>query len=151
MVTFLRQFPDTKSGNLVAAFELWGYKYWNRLEQLRRLVEYFDSIGVMDQVSLKHWAHTSQFEQDFEGRVKGLGFAVYKWLLMRLGVETIKPDLHIKAFLRSVTSREFDDREAVAILERVANECGRKANELDWTIWELQKSKQVSHYTSRYS
>jgi len=143
LTVFLAQFPDTKAGNLAAALDLWGYRYWSRLAQLRRLVEYFASIGVTDQKNLRKWARSSQFEHDFKGRVKGLGFAVWKWLLMRVGVETVKPDLHIKAFLRSATGRDFDDREAVKVLERVASDCGKKAHELDWAIWEHQKSKQA--------
>jgi hypothetical protein len=62
----------------------------------------------------------SDFERDFKGRVKGLAFAVYKWLGMRQGVETIKPDTHVKNFLRRTTGRAFSDHEAVSILERVA-------------------------------
>ncbi len=145
LLAFLAQFPDTQQGNVVAAQALWGYKYGKRLWQLRRLVEYFGAMGVTDQNTLKRWARSSEFERDFEGKVKGLAFAVYKWLVMRVGVETVKPDVHIKTFLKRAAGREFEDQEAVSVLERVASECGRKAHELDWAIWEHQKSKQGSH------
>src|SRR5437867_3205187 len=120
LAAFLRSHPDSRTGNTIAAQELWGYRYWNRLEQLRRLVEYFDSVGVDNQPKLKRWARDSEFEHDFEGRVKGLGFAIYKWLVIRLGIQTVKPDLHVKAFLRSAAGRDFPDLEALAILERAA-------------------------------
>ena len=67
-----------------------------------------------------------------------MAFAVYKWLVMRLGVETVKPDMWIKRWLLHVTGREFGDAEAVAVLERAAREIGRKANRLDWAIWDTR-------------
>jgi hypothetical protein len=33
--------------------------------------------------------------------VKHLGLAAYKWLTMRLGVETVKPDVHVHRFVES--------------------------------------------------
>ena len=61
-------------------------------------------------------------------------------LVMRQGVETIKPDIHIKNFLRQTTGRPFTDQEAVSLLERVAKDLNRPANELDWSIWETQRN-----------
>ena len=136
----LATYSNDREGNINAAIYLWGYKYGNRLQQLRELLAYFDSVGVTDQEGLRRWAMWSDFERDFKGRVKGLAFAVYKWLVMRQGVETIKPDIHVKNFLRRTTSRAFTDQEAVSILERVAKDLNRPANELDWSIWETERN-----------
>ena len=89
---------------------------------------------------MRRWAKESDFERDFRGKVKGLAFAIYKWLVMRQGVETIKPDVHVKNFLRNVTGRTLTDQEAVSVLEQVATELQRPANELDWSIWEKQRN-----------
>jgi hypothetical protein len=140
---FLARFPDTKAGNVKAARALWGYGYGNRLQQLRRLTAYFDSIGVRDGRSLRGWARASSFEVDFKGRVKGLGFAVYKWLVIRLGVETVKPDSRLRRFLRRAARRDFSDAEVVAILERVAKALGLKAHMLDWAIWDDEGERQA--------
>jgi hypothetical protein len=94
----LATYSHDREGNIDAAIYLWGYKYGNRLQQLRELLAYFDSVGVTDQEGLRRWAMWSDFERDFKGRVKGLALAVYKWLVMRQGVETIKPDIHVKTF-----------------------------------------------------
>jgi hypothetical protein len=136
----LARYSNDHEGNIDAAVYLWGYKYGNRLQQLRELLAYFDSIGVTDQEGLGRWAMWSDFERDFKDRVKGLAFAVYKWLVMRQGVETIKPDIHIKNFLRRTTGRAFTDQEAVSILERIATDLNRPANELDWSIWETERN-----------
>jgi hypothetical protein len=50
---FLADFPNDRQGNLRATMELWGYKYCNRIEQLRDLTDCFDSMGVRDQDSLR--------------------------------------------------------------------------------------------------
>jgi hypothetical protein len=79
----MERFPDDQAGNTALAQYLWGYNHWTRAQQLRRLAHYFRSIGVVNQERLKRWALTSTFKNDFEGRVKGLGPAVYQWLVMR--------------------------------------------------------------------
>jgi len=55
---------------------------------------------------------------------------------MRLGIETVKPDVHVKRFLRRVTEREWADENASMVLELAAKEIGRSARKLDWAIWE---------------
>jgi len=139
LARFLSRYPDTKDGNILAAQYLWGYKYWTRLHQLRGLLAYFDSVGVTNQEALRQWAKESDFDQDFKGKVKGLAFAIYKWIVMRQGVPTIKPDIQIKKFLAEVTNRTLTNLEAVDVLETVATELGIPAHELDWTIWDYQR------------
>lgn len=142
LVRFLARFPNTTQGNRAGAVTLWGYRYGRRFRQLRYLVSYIKKVGVTNQQGLRRWARNSSFEQDFAGRIKGLGFAVYKWLQIRLGVPTIKPDVHVKNFLKRVTRRVFTDEEAVAVLERAAKTIRWKAYELDWAIWEAEKARQ---------
>jgi hypothetical protein len=93
-------FTDDQEGNTGLAQCLWGYNLWTRAKQLRDLTAYFRRIGVIDQQSLKRWAKGSDFKRDFEGRVKGLGIAVYHWLVMRQGVDTVKPDVPCPAVRR---------------------------------------------------
>lgn len=141
LVNFLTRYPDTKEGNVAAATYLWGNRHWTRMQQLRGLFAYLDSVGVTDQESLRRWARTSDFERDFKGKIKGLSFGIYKWLVMRQGVPTIKPDIHVKRFLGAITKRNLSDQEAVSVLERVATELGIPANELDWSIWDYQRDQ----------
>jgi hypothetical protein len=144
LCSFLKRFPDTKQGNARGARSLWGYGYGERFRQLRRLVAYFQRVGVKDRRTLRRWAHESSFERDFKGQVRGLAFAVYKWLLMRVGVETVKPDSRLKRFLRRVTGRDFSDDETVSVLEQAAREIGWKAYILDWAIWEAEGERSRS-------
>jgi len=51
---------------------------WARVHQLRDPAAYFRSIGVVDQPSLRSGAERGDSKRDCEGRVKGLGIAVYQ-------------------------------------------------------------------------
>lgn len=136
---YLDSFPDTKDGNTAAALALWNYKHWTRLAQLRGLVAYFRSIDISDKAALRRWAERADFQRDFRGRVKGLGPAVFQWLVMRAGVETVKPDVHILNFISSVIGRRPSFDSTVRLLEIIARAIGRTPRELDLAIWEAQR------------
>jgi len=135
----MSRFPADKEGNTALAQYLWGYNMWTRAHQLRDLAAFFRRIGVTDQGALHAWALGSTFKQDFEGRVKGLGVAVYQWLLMRQGVETIKPDVHVHRFVAAAIGRGASDVEAIELVTAAAREMRLKPYELDWRIWEASR------------
>jgi hypothetical protein len=135
----LERYPNDQAGNLELAQHLWGYRMWTRAEQLRGLVRHFREIGVVDSASLREWAHRSTFEADFQGRVKGLGRAVYHSLLMRQGVDTVKPDVHVRRFAEAAVGRRLADADVVEVVTKAARCLGINANELDWRIWEASR------------
>jgi hypothetical protein len=132
-------FPDDQAGNSALAQYLWGYNLWTRAHLLRGVVDYFDGLEVRDQQALRAWAINSEFKRDFEGKVKGLGFAVYKSLVMRQGVDTVKPDVHVRRFVEAAVGRRVSDTEVVRLVEDAAQALGLRAAELDWSIWESQR------------
>jgi hypothetical protein len=135
----MARFPEDQPGNTALAQYLWGYNFWTRAQQLRDLVRYFRSIGVVDQEQLRQWALRSTFKTDFEGRVKGLGPAVYQWLVMRQGVDTVKPDVHVRRFAEAAVGRKLNDQDVIELTTRAAAHIGIKAFELDWRIWEAAR------------
>jgi hypothetical protein len=132
----LTQFPDDQGGNTALAQHLRGYNLWTRAQQLRDLARYFRSIGVVDQQRLSRWALRSTLKNDFEGRVEGLRPAVYQWLVMRQGVDTVKPDVHVRRFAEAAVSRKLNDRDVIELTTKAARSIGVKAFELDWRIWD---------------
>jgi hypothetical protein len=132
----LAGFTNDEEGNRDLARFLWGYELWTRAGQLRGLVSFFESIGVTTQEALRAWASKAEFETDFEGRVKGLGPAVFSWLLMRLGVDTTKPDVRVRRFVEEQLGRRLPDDELVGLVSATAELIGRSIRELDWAIWE---------------
>lgn len=144
----MARFPEDQAGNTALARHLWGYNLWTRAQQLRDLVRYFRSIGVVDQERLKQWALTSTFKNDFEGRVKGLGPAVYQWLVMRQGVDTVKPDVHVRRFAEAAVGRKLNDRDVIELTTRAAARIGIKAFELDWRIWGASRGGALPYPTA---
>ncbi len=135
----LEEVLASDNDDLSVATYLWGNRHWKRVTLLRPLVFFFGAEKITDEVSLKRWAEKSCFKRDFEGRVPGLAFAVYKWLVMRAGVQTIKPDTHLRNFVSSVTGEELDDQPLVDVLTEVAKALNIKPTDLDWRIWEDQR------------
>ena len=135
----LARFPDDHDGNVAMAQELWGYKHWTRAAMLRHLVEFFKSIGVTDEPSLRSWAQTASFADDFEGRVEGLGPTSFQWLVMRQGLERLRPDGHLHRFVKSVLDHEVTAADLVSLLTAVADELKLKPYDLDWRIWENER------------
>jgi hypothetical protein len=128
------RFPENQAGDTALAVHLWGYRYWTRARQLRGFVRFFRSVDVVDAESLRAWAHASEFA-DFEGRVKGLGRAVYEALVMRQGVDTVKPDVHVRRFAEGIVGRRLGDEELIELVSAAARRLGLRPVELDWRIW----------------
>jgi hypothetical protein len=137
----LARYGADKQGNTDLALYLWGYKLWTRADQLRGLARHFRAVGVTDQGSLRRWARRSTFEADFQGKVKGLGLAVYQALVMRQGVDTVKPDVHVRRFAEAAVGRRLNDREVVEIVTEAAIRLGLRPVELDWRIWEASQGR----------
>jgi hypothetical protein len=135
----LARFPADRGGNDELAQYLWGYHHWGRAQELRGLVAYFRERNVTDLAALKAWAVASTTD-DFVGHIKGLGTAVYHGLVMRLGVETVKPDVHILRFVSDAIGRPVNELEAVEALEQVAKRLDLSPRTLDWSIWEYQRA-----------
>ena len=142
------RYANDKVGNTAFAVYLWGYKFWTRAEQLRDLAAYFRQIGVTDQERLRAWATESTFERDFKGKVRGLGPAVYQWLVMRQGVDTVKPDVHTRRFAEAAVGRPLGDDEVIGLLTDAASRLGIKAQELDARVWEASRGSALPYPTA---
>jgi len=134
----LARFPDDRDGNDALAMDLWNYHHWRRAQELRGLVAYFRERDVTDLASLRAWAERST-SKDFVGHIKGLGPTVYQGLVMRTGVETVKPDVHVLRFVSAAIGRPVNEAEAVQGLEEVAARLKISPRVLDWSIWEYQR------------
>jgi hypothetical protein len=133
----LHRFPDDKEGNRQLARYLWGNNHWTRAGRLRPLAAFLAEEHLLTQDELRAWARRSDYQQDFAGRVPGLGPAAYQSLLMRLGVDTVKPDVHVRRFVEGVVGHAVTDAELVRAVTEAARRLGRSPRELDGAIWKL--------------
>jgi hypothetical protein len=139
--SLLARHPDTKEGNRAACKYLLGYYYGERLGRLRRLVAWARHHGITDQEKLRTWAHNSSYQRDWRGQIRGLDIAAYKWLVMRLGVDTIKPDIWLHSFVRRVLCHDLNDFILVQVLTDAAHHIGLTARQLDSSIWEHERGE----------
>jgi hypothetical protein len=137
----LARFDNDRVGNTGLAQYLWGNSHWTRAEMLRRLVPFFESSGVTDQESLVTWAKAADFRRDFQGQVKGLGYAAFQWLTMRCGVETVKPDVHTRRFTERCLGRALTNNDIVELVTRTARQVGMPVRSLDLAIWERESGQ----------
>jgi hypothetical protein len=136
------KYANTPGGNSKLAVDMWGFNLWTRAQFLRVIIERLESAGVRGQSSLKRWLETADFETDVKGRFKSthhsIGYTLYEWLRLRCGFDTIKPDLHILAFIQEAVGRRVAPTEAVHALMEICSSSGRKAYRLDSAIWHHQ-------------
>jgi hypothetical protein len=135
----LARFSDDQEGNREVAQYLWGNNHWVRVQWMRGLVTFLSESRLTTQEKLREWAARSEFHRDFEGRVKNLGIAAFKWLTMRLGVDTVKPDVHLRRFVEKIVEHGVSDEELVRVIEEVARRLELSPRRLDWSLWEFQR------------
>jgi hypothetical protein len=138
LLHLLLKYPDDKKGNMQAARYLWNNYSWNRAALLRRLSDYFADAGITSQERLKAWAQDVTY-QEFKGQVPGMGYVLYQRMIMRLGIEALKPETHVIDFANSVIDRyEADHADIADKLTAAAGQLGIPAYELDRRIWNHQ-------------
>ena len=136
-------FANTKRGNTELANCLWNNNHWSRAKFLRMILDRLEEKGIRDQTSLRRWLKKADFERDVKGQFKtkehSIGYALFHWLQLRLGIDTIKPDVHILKFVSDTIGRRVTPAEAVDGLTLVARKSRRKAHRLDAAIWDYQR------------
>lgn len=122
---------------------MWNNNHWTRAKFLRMLLYEFESRGIKGQQSLKKWVSNADFEKDVKGQFKteehSIGIALFQWLRLRLGIDTVKTDVHIMNFVSTAIGRKISQQEALDALILVAKQTNRKASLLDAAIWHYQK------------
>jgi hypothetical protein len=137
----LARFPDDQEGNRAVARYLWGNDHWMRVHWLRGFARFLAEEDLRTQQALTEWARRSDYDRDFAGRVKYLGPAAYRWLVMRLGVDTVKPDAHLCRFVERNAGHAVSDAELVRVVTATARRLGQSPRELDAAIWEHERGE----------
>ncbi|MCX7256486.1 MAG: hypothetical protein NTZ64_07035 [Polaromonas sp.] len=141
--SLVNSFQNTKEGNIDLAIYLWNYKHWTRAKFLRKILDFFESHGIRGQRSLNRWVLAADFERDVQGQIKteehSIGFALFHWMRLRHGVNTVKPDVHVLKFVENAIGRRPSNQEAVDGLTSAAKSLRRKASRLDAAIWHFQR------------
>ena len=110
---------------------------------LRVLLSGFEQRGIVDQKTFHDWVEKADFERDVKGQFRfenfSIGYAGFRWLQIRCGIKTVKPNVHITRFIERIIKRTVSPEEAVDGLIQVAKLSNRKANRLDAAIWLFER------------
>ena len=135
----LARFPDTETGNKDCAQWLWNNNHWTRVELLRRFMVFLDRNHLTDLDALTVWAQQANFERDFKDQTKGMGLAVFNWLLLRRGVQTLKTDVWVLNFGQRVLGKRIPDEKLLNALMEIAPLVGETPIDLDRTLWHHER------------
>jgi hypothetical protein len=68
---------------------------------------------------------------------------------MRQGVDTVKPDVHVRRFAEAAVDRKLSDQDVIELTTRAAARIGVRGFEFDWRIWEASRGGTLPYPTSR--
>lgn len=88
---------------------------------------------------LRAWARSVTPDDAWATGVRGFALAGFQYLRMLFGVQTAKPDIHIRRFVSDAVGHEVSDSEALALLEAAATKKNLPLADLDYSIW-LERS-----------
>lgn len=118
----------------------WNYNHSARVEMLQsltqRFLEYNEANNFQEELNgMKHWANSVSVSKYKDFGVKGIGLATFQYLRMLLGVQTVKPDVHIKKACGLALNRTVNDLEAIELIEQVSKRLDLPATVVDHNIW----------------
>lgn len=110
------------------------WRYNMLCDMVKAFIEYQKENGFdSDKEAMMDWAikcNLSQLEEDFIGKLNNVGLATVQNLRMCLGIDTIKPDVHIINALKKIGLGN-----EVEICELISELTGYKCIELDQIFW----------------
>jgi len=147
---FKQSFPNIntleKLNNLIKEtgindFEnVWNYNHPKRVEILQNLAKFFLEYKTENSIkddleSMKHWAKSVDINSGKILPIDGMGFATSQYIRKMLGVDSVKPDVHIKRSIIEGIGEKMSDKKTVMFIEIVAKEMGITPTALDHAIW----------------
>lgn len=92
-----------------------------------------------DLEGMKYFASTPNFYKEIK-KVNGIGIATARYLAILLGIDTVKPDIHIIRFISQSIDRKVSEEEAVDLLTKAAKEMRESVARIDNSIWQFMSN-----------
>lgn len=132
-----QEFCKKVLGITITKNNFWRYKMLNDI--VKAFTEYQKENGFnSDKEAMMDWAkkcNLSQLEDDIVGRLNNVGLATVQNLRMCLGIDTVKPDVHIINALKKIGLGN-----EVEICELISELTGYKYIELDQIFWHWDRN-----------
>lgn len=137
----LARHPDDTEGNRGVAQYLWANRYANRVEWMRGLVGWLVARDLTSGDKLRAWMPTADFDRDFKDQVKGLDLAAFNGLVIRLGADTVKPDILLHEYVEALVGHRVASDEVVRVIHAAAKHLKRSPVQLDWSLREQKRGR----------
>lgn len=130
--------------------EVWNYAH---LERVRILHQVCTSLGkICSEMSeytlnsseillLRKWATDLDLKNNDLIKIKGIGIASVQYLRILLGIDTVKPDIHIKKSIKNIYDKNLSDTATIKFIEKVSMEMGLNTRMIDAFVWNLFSSR----------
>lgn len=92
--------------------------------------------GRTEMEKFRNWAISASPSGFVEMNICGFGLSGWQYLRMVLGADTVKPDRHIKTFVRECIGKPVSDQRALRLMEQATKHAGRSLREVDNVIWQ---------------
>ncbi len=140
----LVQLIDTRGPQYL--MDLWRYKDLERVVRLRALSQRFvhlkSKMGLHEDMEvLKRWARSATVEGAKTFGVKGVGIATYQYLRIMSGIDTVKPDAHLKQAVKDAIGHHCSDFDVIGLFEATAKRMGIPARKLEYATWKYHSDK----------
>ena len=128
---------------------VWNYNHLQRVLLLENVVSYLNQLHEKlsknnytdNEIEvLRKWAKEVSLKDNEFMRIKGIGVATAQYLRILLGVDTVKPDVHIKSSLNEVYNKKFSDAQAIETIEAVSHILKVNVRSVDKFVWKLRAS-----------
>lgn len=125
----------------------------DRIEQIYNLASAFLNYKTThnfssDLEAMRHWAKHAEFG-DFINQINGIDPTTFQYLQLLLGVDTVKPDVHIMSFLREQTGTNYNEYQSIIAIKELANYRKSSVASLDYAI--LNHMRNVSKFEEKTS
>lgn len=119
---------------------VWNYNHPKRVEILQNLalffLDYKTENSIKDDLeSMKHWAKSVDINSGKILPIDGMGFTTSQYIRKMLGVDSVKPDVHIMRSIFEGIGEKMSDKKTVLFIEKAAEDMGITATALDHAIW----------------
>jgi len=129
--------------------KVWNYNHIARIETLYQVCNTLKKIctnnssydGENEIEILRQWAENLDFNNNELNQIKGIGLASIQYLRILLGIDTVKPDIHIKKSINKVYATKINDISTIYFIENVSKKMGINARKIDQFVWELYADK----------
>jgi len=130
--------------------DIWNYAHFDRVRILYQVCTSLEKVckessehnlNSNEILLLKKWVADMDLKNNELIEIKGIGIASVQYLRILLGIDTVKPDIHIKKSIKNIYGINLSDTATIKFIEKVSIEMELKTRMIDAFVWTLFSSR----------